>query len=375
MLLSATPEGLQRAGEALRNGQLVAFPTETVYGLGANALDAKALLSIFQAKGRPLTDPLIVHVPTVADALALVQLDAKGTRMFETLADAFWPGPLTLIAPAIPALPREVSANTGFVGLRIPRHPVAQALLKEAKVPVAAPSANRFGHVSPTTAQHVVNDLGTYAGGLHVIDDDGIPCCEVGIESTVAKLVPETNQLLIFRRGGVSEAALHQVLNIERGLAIDIVHAQRIVADHSTVNQVAPGQLLTHYAPDVDTYMVELDGLEAAISPRPEMKQWVILDFHERLAALQDAVAAYKDLSPTYDDTTTNKRTNDRPDERNRGDVAAAATTVFDALRWAELVPGATRILIPDVSDVPQEHAAALHDRLFRAASGKRTPV
>ncbi|RHZ05783.1 hypothetical protein DYB31_001184 [Aphanomyces astaci] len=301
MLLSATPEGLTRAGESLRQGRLVAFPTETVYGLGANAFDAKALLNIFEAKGRPLTDPLIVHVPTVDDALALVELDAKGTEMFQTLATAFWPGPLTLIAPAIASLPREVSANTGFVGLRIPNHPIAQALLHEARVPVAAPSANRFGHVSPTTAQHVIDDLGTYHGGLQVINNVGHPCCQVGIESTVAKLVPDQNQLLVFRRGGVSEAALHDVLNVQRGLDIAIVYAQKVVADHSTQNQVAPGQLLTHYAPDVPTFMVNSIPTPTTTPNPSDIHTWVIIDFNRRLRALQPVVAAYLDLSPLYD--------------------------------------------------------------------------
>ncbi|EQC30648.1 hypothetical protein SDRG_11703 [Saprolegnia diclina VS20] len=351
MLLSPTSEGLARAGQELRAGRLVAFPTETVYGLGANAFDAKALLSIFEAKGRPLTDPLIVHVPSVQKALELVELNESGVHLFKTLATAFWPGPLTLIAPAIPALPREVSANTGFVGIRIPNHPIAKALLEAAQVPVAAPSANRFGHVSPTTAQHVINDLGAYPGGLHVIDNTGASCCEVGIESTVAKLVPEEKKLLVFRRGGVSEAALHHVLNETFGLGIEVVHAQRVVDDHSTQNQVAPGQLLTHYAPDVETFMLEPSSSPPSVTP--EMKTWVVLDFHGRLTALQPHVAGYLDLSAS-------------------GNILAAAHVVFDSLRWAEQVSGATRIVIPDVSAVQQEHAPALHDRLFRASSGKR---
>ncbi|CAK4627432.1 hypothetical protein LEN26_011523 [Aphanomyces euteiches] len=358
MLLSPTVEGLKRAGEELRSGRLVAFPTETVYGLGANALDAPAVLSIFEAKGRPLTDPLIVHVPTVQDALSLVQLDDKGTQIFQTLARAFWPGPLTLIATAVDALPREVSANTGFVGIRIPNHPIAQAMLREAKVPVAAPSANRFGHVSPTSAQHVLNDLGHYHKGLHVIDDAEHSSCEVGIESTVAKLEPSLNQLLIFRRGGVSEAALHQVLNVEHQLGIDIVYAQKVVKESdeaAAVGQVAPGQLLTHYAPDVETFMLQ-GAVGRNVAPTDDMKSWVIVDFHGRVSALKDSVAGYLDLSPT-------------------GDIPAAAHNVFDALRWAELVPNAKRILIPDVSDVAHEHAAALHDRLYRAASGKRASL
>ncbi|RLN56208.1 hypothetical protein BBP00_00008115 [Phytophthora kernoviae] len=326
-------EGFVFAAQQLRLGQLVAFPTETVYGLGANALDPDAVLSIFTAKARPLTDPLIVHVPALEDAVKLVDMTPSGRQAFECLGKAFWPGPLTLIAKAVPELPLTLSANTGFVGLRCPKHPIAQALLKEANVPVAAPSANRFGHVSPTTAQHVMDDLGAFA-----------------------KIVSEEKKLIVFRRGGVSEKALAQVLeaNVEAlGGRYEVVTIQKEAKMQSKEAQLAPGQLITHYAPDVDTYLYHVDATEHMdASSKQNVSRWVVIDFHGKLACLKDRVRGYLDLSPS-------------------GDIAEASQRIFDSLRWCENVEGVERVVITGVLSESHELAASLHDRMFRAASGK----
>ncbi|KAG7397994.1 hypothetical protein PHYBOEH_011826 [Phytophthora boehmeriae] len=354
-LLHPDAEGFTLAAQQLRLGRLVAFPTETVYGLGANALDPDAVLSIFTAKARPLTDPLIVHVPALEDAAKLVDMTPSGQKAFECLGKAFWPGPLTLIAKAVPELPLTLSANTGFVGLRCPKHPIAQALLKEAQVPVAAPSANRFGHVSPTTAQHVMDDLGA-CENLSVIEADENGCCEVGIESTVAKIVPEEKKLIVFRRGGVSEKALAQVLeaNVEvLGGKYEVVTIQKEAKMQSKEAQLAPGQLITHYAPDVDTYLYQVDATENMdASVQQDVSRWVVLDFHGKLACLKDRVRAYLDLSPS-------------------GNVAEASQRIFDSLRWCENVDGVERVVITGVLSESHELAASLHDRMYRAASGK----
>ena len=196
-LLPPTLAGVSEAAARLREGKLLAFPTETVYGLGANALMESSVLEIFKVKGRPLTDPLIIHVPTAAAALKCLSFPnpvdpscpSEGRAMFDRLSEVFWPGALTIVALAKPHIPLKVSAGTGeaqcapnacprvvgfppaltppsrttllgFVGLRCPSHPLALRVLEAAGVPVAAPSANRFGHVSPTRASHVLNDLG-----------------------------------------------------------------------------------------------------------------------------------------------------------------------------------------------------------------------
>jgi L-threonylcarbamoyladenylate synthase len=355
-LLQPDTEGFAFAAQQLRNGQLVAFPTETVYGLGANALNPEAVLSIFAAKNRPLTDPLIVHVPALEDALKLVDMTPSGCQAFQCLGQAFWPGPLTLIAKAVPELPLTLSANTGFVGLRCPKHPIAQALLKEAKVPVAAPSANRFGHVSPTTAKHVMDDLGA-CDNLSVIEANEEGCCQVGIESTVVKIVPEERKVIVFRRGGVSEQALESVLkeNAELlGGQYEVVTIQKEAKMQTKEAQQAPGQMITHYAPDVDTYLYQTDAKEAMdASAKEDVSRWVVIDFHGKLASLKDRVRAYLDLSPS-------------------GDVAEASQRIFDSLRWSENVQGVERVIITGVASEPHEHAAALHDRMYRAASGKQ---
>ncbi len=197
-----SPELLARAAEILRNGGLVAFPTETVYGLGANALDARAVERIYQVKGRPASSPLIVHVDSAGMArdLARAWPDAA-----VRLTRAFWPGPLTLVVLKDPAIPGNVTAGLGTVGLRQPDHPVALALIQKAGVPVAAPSANRFSGLSPTTAEHVVQSLGD---AIDLVLDGGP--ARVGIESTVLSLAGRRPVLL--RPGMISREQIEEVI-------------------------------------------------------------------------------------------------------------------------------------------------------------------
>jgi L-threonylcarbamoyladenylate synthase len=197
-LLAPVPGDLEVAARALQEGKLVAFPTETVYGLGAHALDPKAVRSIFAAKGRPVDNPLIVHVADAGD-LALVTDDVP--PLARTLAARWWPGPLTLVLTAAAHVPRETTGGLETVAVRVPDHPVARALIDLAGIPVAAPSANRSGRPSPTTAEHVVTDLGS----LVDIVVDGGPC-EVGVESTVVDVRHE--RPVVLRDGAVSREQL-----------------------------------------------------------------------------------------------------------------------------------------------------------------------
>src|SRR5208337_3004252 len=192
-------EALERAAGILRGGGLVALPTETVYGLGANALDAAAVERIFKAKERPSWDPVIVHVADVAMLEALVRNVPDAAHK---LMKAFWPGPLTLLLPRTDAVPDAVTAGRPLVGVRMPAHPVALELIRRAGVPVAAPSANRFGHISPTTAQHVLDDLD---GRIDAVVDAG-PSPR-GVESTV--LEPST--MAIYRPGAVTAEQIRAV--------------------------------------------------------------------------------------------------------------------------------------------------------------------
>src|SRR5579883_324892 len=199
---SPNVEAIRRAAELMRRGEVVVFPTETVYGLGADALRPAALEKIFIAKGRPLSDPLIVHI---AEYSALEELTTAIPEEARQLARVFWPGPLTLLLPRGPRVPRMVTAGMETVAIRMPSHPVARALIRELGSPIAAPSANRFMHVSPTRAEHALADL---RGRVPLILDGGP--CQVGVESTILDLSAE--EPVILRPGGVSLEQLRTVL-------------------------------------------------------------------------------------------------------------------------------------------------------------------
>jgi L-threonylcarbamoyladenylate synthase len=241
---------IAEAAALIRAGQLVAFPTETVYGLGANALDAAAVDRIFLAKGRPSTDPVIVHIHA---AQQLAELAAHVPDLAFRLIDAFWPGPLTLVLPRGPHVPSNVSAGLPTVAIRMPAHPVALALIEAAGVPIAAPSANLFAHPSPTTAQHVLHDLN---GRIALILDSGPT--RVGVESTILDISTDRPRLL--RPGGIPLAALSLIVP-----DIEVVTRYARAEDGAVP---APGMLLKHYSPRADLRL--FDGpdepLRAALS-------------------------------------------------------------------------------------------------------------
>lgn len=232
------PAQIEAAARLLRAGRLVAFPTETVYGLGANALDPEAVARIYAVKGRPATSPLIVHVTSIEMAQSLV---ADWSDIAARLARRFWPGPLTLVLEKLPAVPDIVTAGLPTVGLRMPAHPIALALIRVAGVPLAAPSANRFTQLSPTTADHVRRSLGS---AVDLVLDGGP--CQVGIESTVLSLAGP--QPVLLRPGGISRAELEAVVG-------PIANAEDVKAGaHS-----APGMHPRHYSPRTPLWLVK-DG-------------------------------------------------------------------------------------------------------------------
>ncbi len=229
---------LTLAAELIRGGRLVAFPTETVYGLGANALDEAAVQRIYEAKGRPATSPLIVHV---ADVSMARQVTAEWPGLAQTLAERFWPGPLTMVLPKAAQIPDIVTAGLDAVGVRIPSHPVALALIRRAGVPIAAPSANRFTQISPTTAEHVRASLGS---AVDLILDGG--ATHVGIESTVVSLAGEHPTIL--RLGMVSQADLEAATGVAWRIE-DSGRVQQAVAEGALPGFAAPGMHRRHYAP------------------------------------------------------------------------------------------------------------------------------
>jgi L-threonylcarbamoyladenylate synthase len=223
-------EEIQKAAEIIRGGGLVVFPTETVYGLGANALDAAAVRKIYALKGRPATSPLIVHIGSIEEVR---EYAAEWPEDAERLAREYWPGPLTLVVPKKPLVPDEVTAGLGTVGLRMPRHPVALELLHSTGVPIAAPSANRFTQLSPTTAQHVREAFGEETPFLL----DGGPC-EVGLESTVIAVTSDGLEVL---RPGMA--------------LVDDAVAVTEAGEDAEAHR-APGQGRKHYSPRTRVLLV-----------------------------------------------------------------------------------------------------------------------
>jgi L-threonylcarbamoyladenylate synthase len=250
-IVAPTPEALLRAAGLLRGGRLVAFPTETVYGLGADAGNGRAVGRIFDVKRRPGSHPLIVHVASTAAAKQWSRVWPRGAT---ALAEAFWPGPLTLIVPRAAHVVDAVTGGQDSIGLRVPAHPVAQSLLAAFESlggsGIAGPSANRFGHVSPTTAAHVDDDLGA---DVDMIVDGG--ACDVGIESTIVAFVDD--EPVLMRPGFIGMKALERVLRVP----LQTAHADA---------PRASGTLASHYAPRTPAYRVAADALRSEIALRSE---------------------------------------------------------------------------------------------------------
>ncbi|KXU37853.1 hypothetical protein AXK11_01480 [Cephaloticoccus primus] len=263
----STARNFAQLARRLAAGELVAVPSETVYGLAANALDAEACAKIFDAKGRPHSDPLIVHIHDIAQ---LAQIARAGT-IAQKLARAFWPGPLTLVLPKTEAVPCIVTAGRDSVAVRMPRHPLFLKLLAACGLPLAAPSANPFGYVSPTSAAHVKAGLG---GKISAILDGGP--CEIGLESTILDARDE-QRLRILRPGAISAAQLAQVAgcavsDFTTSSSSATAARARVPAQRSNAEpagQVAPGQLSRHYSPRAQVILHEKIPSELAATSRP----------------------------------------------------------------------------------------------------------
>jgi len=253
----ASKSEIAQAARLIREGELVVFPTETVYGLGANALDAAAVRKIFALKGRPATSPLIVHVASVEQAK---ELAAEWPPEAERLAKQYWPGPLTLVVPKKATIPDEVTAGLLTVGLRMPRHPVALELIRAAGVPIAAPSANRFTQLSPTTAEHVREAFGAETPFLL----DGGPC-EVGLESTVIAVTRDGLEVLRPGMARVTRTTVAAATENEEGAA-----------------HRAPGQHRKHYSPKTRIVLVSRGHL-----PQEGRGAYLWLDYNAVAAAKQ----------------------------------------------------------------------------------------
>ncbi len=343
-VLTVSPESpeadvvAQAAAEILQ-GRLVAFPTETVYGLGANALDAEAVSAIFEAKGRPPTDPLIVHLASAQD-LARV---ARGVPpIAHVLASAFWPGPLTLVLSKQAVVPDCVTAGLETVAVRVPAHPVARALLLACDVPIAAPSANRFGGVSPTTAQHVLDDLGSR---IDLILDGGPTT--IGVESTVLDVCRTTPKIL--RPGGVTRESLEAIIGaVAVGGKDEPYEPGR--------PQPSPGLLPRHYAPRAVLVLCMSEG-----APRSALQQMAHLARVYLARGKQVGLLVADEDRPDVDDLPVRVVS-----VGSAADLAHVARNLYAALRMLDDL-GVDIILARDFGE--EGLGLAVRDRLRRAAA------
>ena len=323
ILDASQTENIELCAGILRDGGLVAFPTETVYGLGADALDEKAVAGIFAVKGRPQDNPLIIHVASIDDVAPLV---ANVPDAFQILANKYWPGPLTLIMRKSYKVPDSVTAGLDTVAIRMPEHPAALALIRACGTPVAAPSANPSGKPSPTKAQHVLNDIG---GRIPYILDGGD--CRVGLESTVLDISGETPKIL--RPGGLTHDELKSVLG-----GVDVADGVE-----SVEKPMSPGMKYRHYAPKAPL---------TAVSGSPDKTaEYIIPQLNNSTAALM-----FEDFAITHPNVVQYGHSEDH---------TAQASRLFDALREIDQL-GVSKIY----AQLPQEDGLghAIANRIKKAA-------
>ena len=300
-VLPVSKGSIEKAAEILRKGGLVGMPTETVYGLGANALDEQAVMKIFEAKGRPADNPLIVHVSCVEEVAPLVRAIPEAAKK---LMQAYWPGPMTLVLPKADCIPSAVSAGLDTVGIRLPASEAARALIAAAGCPVAAPSANRSGRPSPTTAQHVFEDMD---GRIELILDGG--ACGVGVESSV---IDATGPVpVILRPGGITPEMVEAVVGC---VAVD-EHVMSPLQEGDIVR--SPGMKYKHYAPKAKTVIFD-GGAENVIAA-------IIARYDEAEAAGEKPAILGFDEHDFGERTRISLGSAERPDE--------AAARLFAALR------------------------------------------
>ncbi|MBE6674311.1 MAG: threonylcarbamoyl-AMP synthase [Ruminococcaceae bacterium] len=321
---------LKKAAALVRSGELVAIPTETVYGLGANAFDKNACLNIFKAKGRPGDNPLIVHIARPEDAEKI----AYTNPLYYKLADKLMPGPLTIILPKKDVIPSEVTAGLDSVAIRCPVHPVASALIEMAGVPIAAPSANSSGKPSPTTANHVFDDM---AGKIPLILDGGV--CDVGVESTVIKITE--NEIILLRPGAVT---LEMLKEFCENVSVAGAVKEELKAGEKPLS---PGMKYKHYAPRADLYLIDdkyIDFVEFT-KEKQKSENCAIMCYDEEIKLLEN-----KNLLPVG----------------NRDDIKNQTKQLFILLREADKM-GVDTIYAHLPND--EGESLAIYNRMIRACA------
>ncbi len=332
-LLDSSDGNLKKAGAALARGQLVAFPTETVYGLGANVFDERAVARIFEAKARPNFDPLIVHIASADMIDGVAVLPNERAR---ALVEKLWPGPLTLILPKNPRIPDLATAGLATVAVRYPSNIVAQKIIRYSGLPIAAPSANPFGYLSPSTAKHVVDFLGDR---VDIIVDGGP--CEIGVESTILDVTQEPARVL--RPGGMPVEAIEEIIG-----TVTIGATMALDKNGKPLGQKSPGQLKSHYAPHTPLYLLD-SGAVLDFDPRGRAVALVFGSKDEaklRGSALASRFERIMNLS-------------------ERGDFLEASASLFTILHRLDL-EDLDEIWVERLPD--RSLGRAVNDRLYKAS-------
>jgi L-threonylcarbamoyladenylate synthase len=359
-VLDSSIASITRAAECLRAGGLVAFPTETVYGLGAHALDVNAVRRLFEAKGRPANDPLIVHFESFYDVADLLGegLETGPYSRAMRLAACFWPGPLTLVLPKSDRIPSEVTAGLRTVAVRVPGHPVARALLEAAKIPIAAPSANLFSRPSPTRAEHVLQDL---SGRIDMVIDGGPT--DVGVESTVLDLT--SREPTVLRPGAVTMEMLREFLPVVRVHQHDRAAADlsvgadpRVGADLEGGPYRAPGMMPKHYAPRAPLTLFTGEGDAALNALVASAREAAARGQRVGVLVLREDVDAFGDFPVRV------------AEMGSTDDIAGVAARLYAALR--ELDAAGVDVIFARNVGGSEGLARAIGDRLHRAASDLR---
>ena len=375
-LYEPTDENIKLCAEYIKQGGIVGMPTETVYGLAANAFDVEACYKIFEYKGRPLTDPLIVHVSSIEMAKKIIIVNQEIEPVFNLLIKKFWPGPLTIVLKAnLNLLSKKILAGNDTVGIRFPINPIANKFIEYCDVPIAAPSANKFSHISPVNPYHVFEDFKEFP--VKILNGGVSRFC---MESTVMKICPEEKKLLIFRLGAVSPDDIRKVLNTDERykdykiecLAKKIkvsneelkkIKEQKSKDNSLTINQDAPGQFLKHYSPKLETYLYSGDDIIDYLEEIEINDNMIFIDYKE---IMKNKFLGKKGIK-----------------ERNffelskDGNADTAMQNFYNYLHEAEKLEGMKYIIIIDLEKYMDDnsHKLTLLDRMWKAASFRKAKL
>ena len=375
-LYEPTEENIRQCAEYIKKGGIVGMPTETVYGLAANAFDVDACFRIFEYKGRPLTDPLIVHVSSIEMAKKIIIINKEIEQLFNLLTKKFWPGPLTIVLPAnLELLSTKILANKDTVGIRFPKNDIAKKLIEYSGVPIAAPSANKFCHISPVNPYHVFEDFKEFP--VKILNGGVSDFC---MESTVMKICYEEKKILIFRLGAVSPDEIRKLLDTDNNFKnykietlakkvkittkdLKKIHEEKGNDNSVTINQDAPGQFLKHYSPKLETYLYSGDDIQDYLAQIEINDKMVFIDYKE---IMKNKYLGKNGIN-----------------EKNflelsrEGDADIAMKHFYDYLHEAEKYPDMKYIIIIDLEKYMDDnsHKLTLLDRMWKAASFKKAKL